>query len=301
MQIILGLLWGLVLVVVHGLHSWGKFLFPAHFSKSVKDQVVLITGGGSGIGRLMCKRFGRLGAVVVTCDVNKAGNDQTVKEVQSAGGRAYGYVCDLGKREDIYAMAEKVKKDIGDVDILINNAGIVSGDEILKTPDTKIELTFKVNVLAHFWTIKAFMPAMIQKGRGHIVNIASLAGHSGVPKLVDYCSSKFAAVGLDDALINELAHMKRDYVKTTVICPFYINTGMFDGARSKIVPILKPDWTVDRIMDGVLTETEVVLLPWWTQYLLLLKTVLPVRANMYLSGIAGFSSSMNDFIGRNKK
>ena len=90
-------------------------------------------------------------------------------------------------RIKIYEAAEKVKSDIGPITILINNAGIVSGTHLLGTSDEKIIRTFDVNVLAHFWTIKAFMPDMITLKKGHIVNVASLAGHSGMTKLVDYC------------------------------------------------------------------------------------------------------------------
>ena len=93
---------------------------------------------------------------------------------------------------------------MGHVSILVNNAGIVSGTALLDTPDSKIIRTFDVNILAHFWTLKAFLPAMISQKDGHIVNVASLAGHSGTHKLVDYCASKFAAVGLDEALRVEL-------------------------------------------------------------------------------------------------
>ena len=83
-------------------------------------------------------------------------------------------------------------------------AGIVSGTALLDTPDAKIMRTFDVNILAHFWTLKAFLPQMIERKLGHVVNVASLAGHSGINKLVDYCASKFAAVGLDEALRVEL-------------------------------------------------------------------------------------------------
>ena len=93
---------------------------------------------------------------------------------------------------------------MGHVSILVNNDGIVSGTALLDTPDSKIIRTFDVNILAHFWTLKAFLPAMISRQDGHIVNVASLAGHSGINKLVDYCASKFAAVGLDESLRVEL-------------------------------------------------------------------------------------------------
>ena len=150
--------------------------------------------------------------------------------IQKNGGTAYAYTVDITNRHKIYATAEEVKQDVGTVKILINNAGIVSGTSVLDTTDEKIIRTFDVNVLAQFWTIKAFMPDMILGKKGHIVNVASLAGHSGMHKLVDYCSSKFAAVGIDDALKVELHVQGHDsYIKTTVVCPYYISTGMFAG------------------------------------------------------------------------
>ena len=99
----------------------------------------------------------------------------------------------------------------------------------------KIERTFNVNVLAHFWTIKTFLPDMINQKKGHIVTVASLAGHAGTNKLVDYCASKSANIGMDEALKVELMVQGLDsFIKTTVVCPYYISTGMFAGVESKV-------------------------------------------------------------------
>ena len=138
-----------------------------------------MTGGGSGIGRLMCLRFARLGASVVTWDVNKAGNEETVALVKREGNKATAFTVDMTKRsferhlkgacyfvvyrEDIYKMAQETKEKVGPVSILVNNAGIVSGTALLDTSDEKIIRTFDVNIMAHFWTIKAFLPDMISK------------------------------------------------------------------------------------------------------------------------------------------
>merc|ERR1712228_626568 len=156
----------------------------------------------------------------------------------------------------------------------------------------KIIRTFDVNIMAHFWTIKAFLPTMIKNKRGHIVNVASLAGHSGTNKLVDYCASKFAAVGLDEALrveLNVQGHSK--YIKTTVVCPYYISTGMFAGVQSKIIPILKPEFVADSVVGAVLTNREVLLLPWWSYMLIALKAIVPELAFMRLSQAFGFNCS----------
>merc|ERR1719308_418411 len=227
---------GLLMAVYYAGEKLVKLFLPqAMFEKDITGQVVLVTGGGSGIGRLMCLRFARLGATVVTWDINKLGNEETVDMIKKEGNRAFSYTVDMSAKDDIYRTAEKTKEEVGPVTILVNNAGIVSGNTLLDTPDNKIVKTFEVNVFAHFWTIKAFLPDMIASKSGHVVNIASLAGHAGTNKLVDYCSSKFAAVGLDEAFRVELAVQGHsDYIKTTVVCPYYISTGMFSGVYSKI-------------------------------------------------------------------
>eukprot|EP00092_Neocalanus_flemingeri_P019595 GFUD01021227.1.p1 GENE.GFUD01021227.1~~GFUD01021227.1.p1 ORF type:complete len:305 (-),score=101.84 GFUD01021227.1:328-1242(-) len=277
------------------------FLPQKMFEKNISGQVVLVTGGGSGIGRLMCLRFARLGATVVTWDINTLGNEETVAMIKKENNRAFSYTVDMSSKEDIYKVAERTKEDVGPVTILVNNAGIVSGTALLDTPDGKILKTFEVNVLAHFWTIKAFLPDMIENKLGHIVNVASLAGHSGTNKMVDYCSSKFAAVGLDESLRAEMfVQGHSDYIKTTVVCPYYISTGMFAGVQSKMIPILEPDYVADSVVGATLTNREVLLLPWWSYMLIVLKAVVPEPGSIRLSQALGFNNSMDQFQGREK-
>ena len=115
--------------------------------------------------------------------------------------------------------------------MLINNAGIVSGKTTLELTEPMVKKTFDVNTISHLWTIKEFLPEMIAKKKGHIVSIASLAGLVSMPRLGDYCASKFGAVAIDEAVRLELKKNGHyGYIKTTCICPYFINTGMFDGA-----------------------------------------------------------------------
>ena len=98
--------------------------------------------------------FGKLGSVVVCCDINSVGNQQTVEEIEELGGKAFGYVFDCSDKEKVYETAEKIKKDVGDVTILINNAGVVTGKKFMDTPDELALKTFEVNTIAHFWVRK---------------------------------------------------------------------------------------------------------------------------------------------------
>ncbi len=143
LQVICTVLWQILQSIV-GLVLPGR-------PKSVEGEIVLITGAGSGLGRSLSIAFASLGATVICCDVNEEANDQTVKDIKGILGDARGYVFDCSDREEVYAVAEKIKREVGEVSILINNAGIVSGKKFLNTPDSLIKKTFEVNTIAHFW------------------------------------------------------------------------------------------------------------------------------------------------------
>merc|ERR1711862_761731 len=108
-----------------------------------------------------------------------------------------------------------------------------------------------VNIMAHMWMGKKFLPPMIEANHGHIVTISSASSTTGVPGLADYCASKWAATGFDEAIRMELKQDGVTVVKTTCVCPYYINTGMFDGVKSPFIPILKPEYVVSQIMNAV--------------------------------------------------
>ena len=131
------------------------FFVPAK-KKDVNGEIVLITGAGSGIGKLMAFRFASLGSTVVCVDINKEANEETANEIQSKNQNAFSFTCDCSNRDDIYRVAAEIKQNVGDVTILINNAGIVSGKKFLDCSDEKIQKTFEVNTMAHFWVRKVF-------------------------------------------------------------------------------------------------------------------------------------------------
>ncbi|VDK52693.1 unnamed protein product [Cylicostephanus goldi] len=127
-----------------------------------------------------------------------------------------------------------------------------------------MELTMAVNTHALFYTTKAFVPTMLENNHGHVVTVASIAGKVGVSGLVDYCASKHGAIGFHESLTAELDALGKDGVKTTVVCPYYIDTGMFDGVQTKsptLLPVLQPQYVVDCIMEAVLTNKEMISMP----------------------------------------
>ncbi len=167
--------------------------------------------------------------------MNIAGAEETAATVRKQGGTAAAYRADVTNREQVYELANRVRSEIGEVTMLVNNAGIVSGKKIFdpENSDAYMEKTVQVNTIAHFWTVKAFLRPMVEKNHGHFVTIASSAGLVGVNGLADYCASKFGAVGFHESVTAELHSLGKNNVKTLLVNPYYINTGMFDGVKTK--------------------------------------------------------------------
>jgi all-trans-retinol dehydrogenase (NAD+) len=195
--------------------------------------------------------------------------------------------CDLGKNR------------FGDVHILINNAGIVSGKTTMELDEAEINRTFHVNTISHLHTIREFLPAMKANKKGHIVSIASMAGLIGVTGLPDYCGSKFGAIAIDETLRYELSKSgDAPYVKTTCICPYFINTGMFDGAKASFpMYILDPIRVADRVIAAIRQEEAQVLIPYRGNILYLCR-LLPISLADTVGGLLGMHDSMDDFKGR---
>ena len=269
--------------------------------KDIRGEVVLITGAGSGIGKLMSEYFGELGCRLVLWDINATANEETKKFLKSKGIDSHIYTCDVSKRENIYSVAERVKKEVGPVDILVNNAGIVTGRLFLDCSDDMIQKTMDVNATAHFWMLKSFLPEMMSRNRGHIVTIASIAGVTGCENLVDYCASKHAAVGLHETLRLELRKLGKEGIKMTIVNPYFINTGMFEGVQVKsplTLPLLKPEDVARAVINGVLTERASVYVPFALYLMVAIKYLLPAKSFEILHTYFGNQQSMDTFKGR---
>jgi len=279
---------------------WNFFPRP---EKNLNGKIVLITGGGSGLGKLMAIQFAKLGCKLVLLDINMQGLEDVVKEVQTHKGiKPYIATCDVSDKDAVKAMALKVKQEVGKVDILVNNAGIVAGGFACELRDDQVERVMKVNTLAVIWMIRAFLPDMIAENSGHLVTIASAAATGGVTKLADYSASKWATFGYHESIRLELRKLKKTGVKTTVVCPFYINTGMFDGVKSSfpLLPILEPDYVVAKIMKAVKTNQEELMLPSLVLFAPLLRGLLPTSVRDALTEVLGLNSGMDAFAGKRR-
>ncbi|XP_074501688.1 retinol dehydrogenase 10-A [Sebastes fasciatus] len=276
-------------------------------TKPIDGELVLITGSGGGLGRLFAQEFTKHGAEVVLWDINSSSNEQTAKLVREMGGKAHTYTVDVTNREDVYRSAELVRKDLGrDVTMLVNNAGVVAGERMLDCPDELIERTMKVNCHALFWTVKAFLPQMKAQNHGHIVTIASVLGLFSTACVEDYCASKFAAVGFHESLAHELLADEVEGVKTTLVCPYIVDTGMFEGCKIReevelVLPPLEPQYCVEQAMNAILIDQPLVCIPRLTYLPFLSRALLPWESNVVTYRFMGSDKCMYPFIDTKRK
>ena len=191
-------------------------------------KAALVTGAGSGIGRAIAQRFATAGARVQVTDVDEAGGRETAKLITTAGGQAEFSRLDVTDEAGVGALAARV----GPLDILVNNAGIGHVGNMLQTTGADLDRLYRVNVRGAFNVTKAFLPAMLARHAGSIINIASIGGVIGVRDRVAYCTTKFAVVGLTKTMALDHA---ADGVRVNCICPGRVETP-FVQARLREYP-----------------------------------------------------------------
>ena len=265
--------------------------------KSLAGQLVLITGGGSGIGKIMARLCLERGARVVLWDRNAAAMEAVVTEF-SRKGDISGQNVDVADASQVEASAKTLIERHGGVDVLINNAGIVVGKHFHDHSVAEIQRTIDINTTAPMLIARAFLPGMIARGRGHICNIASSAGLVANPKMSVYAASKWALVGWSESLRVELARLGHD-IKVTAVLPYYIGTGMFDGVESRL-PILEPEKAALAIVRAIERDKRLVTLPGYIYRLTRLSQgLLSLRLFDWLaSSVFGIYKTMDGFRGR---
>lgn len=267
----------------------------------LKGKTVLVTGGASGIGRLMGELALKEGARrLVIWDLNSELLNKTAIELQSQGFEVLPYQVDVSNNNQVLSTFNEMKSQIGAIDILINNAGIIVGKPFYDHTHEEIDKTISINTSALMHLTKEALGGMISQKSGHIVNIASAAGLVANPKMSVYCGSKWAVIGWSDSLRLELEH-DHPGVKVTTVVPYYINTGMFNGVRSPIIPILKPLPVAQAIIQGIKKDKPFVRLPSIINFLPLVKGLLPLRLfDLVVGHWLGVYKSMEHFKGRSK-
>lgn len=206
---------------------------------------------------------------------------QTLELLEDEGYKCKGYKVDISDRDMVYQTAEKLKEEVGHVDILVNNAGIVCCKPFWEIPDRMIESTYNVNIISHYWTVKAFLPEMMASNKGHIVTVGSVTGLMGAYGCSDYSATKYACNGLHESLFIDLRTHGYTGINMTLICPYYINTGMFNGVRPRLFPMLEPKYVADQITGAVQKNQTWCVLPGSLKTLLPLKWSVDLKLSNY--------------------
>lgn len=279
----------------------------------LQGKNILITGGASGIGRLMGRIAITKGAKsIIIWDINEeniqkvvAEHDElaatTVSVTKTTATKSFGYKVDVSDNELVRSTYAKVKEEVGQVDVLINCAGIVTSNRwFAENSPEEIERTMRINTVAPMYVALAMIGDMIARDSGHICNIASAAGMLSLPRMSAYAASKWAVVGWSDSVRIELQE-QHSKVRITTIAPYFINTGMFDGVQSKIFPILEPQKTAERIIKAIEKDKNFKGLPFPFHFIRFWQGVLPTRFfDWFFGTVFGIYHVMDHFTGRRK-
>ncbi len=266
---------------------------------SITGKTMLVTGGNRGMGKLFCEHGVAEGAKIIIWATNEQTMKETAEELTRRGGEVYTYNVDVSDRRAIEKAAENVLKEHGTVDILVNNAGIVASAYFWEHTNDQIEKTMHINSGAQMYICRAFLPGMMEKREGRIVNMASAAGLISNPKMSVYCASKWAVNGWSDSLRLELEQEGYSNICVTTVTPGYVNTGMFEGAKAPLMtPILEPEPFVQKVWESMKKGKMVVRSPWTIYLVASMKGILPIRLFDFIFGrIFGVYKSMDEFKG----
>ncbi len=271
---------------------------------TVSGRRILITGAAMGMGRLYAQYAVAEGAgAVILWDINAVELEKTAAELRAAGGKVHPYLVDVASPEAISAAAARVRAEVGDPQIVFNNAGVVRGKPFWEhDPGRDIAFTMAINALAPMYIAREFLPAMLadRASESRIVNIASAAAFVATPQMSVYCASKWSVTGWSDSLRLELKIGGHHQVKVTTVNPSYISTGMFDGAkRMFLTPILTPEFVTTRVWSAMKTGRARLFLPWTIYLSNALKALLPLALYDWLAlNVLGIYKSMSEFKGR---
>jgi len=190
---------------------------------------IFITGAGSGLGKAVALRFAREGWRVAATDLKLETVEQTLQEVQAAGGSGFAMVCDVTSEESFAAVAARLKSEWGGVDVAVNNAGVATAGTVLDSPIKQWQWVLDINLLGCVRGSRAVLPLMTAQGSGHIVNIASFAGIANPPAMASYNAAKAAVISLSESLRFEV---EPQGVHVSVVCPSFFKTNLLATSRS---------------------------------------------------------------------
>lgn len=214
----------------------------------LREAVAVVTGASAGIGRATALALAGQGAVVALAARRLDRLREVAAEIEASGGRAEPVRCDVSVRPDVEALRDEVERRFSRCDVLVNNAGVPGGGPFAELTMERIEEVTRINYLGVLYCTKAFLPLMLREGRGHIVNVASLAGRYAVPGQSVYTAAKHAVVAFSESLSYELAPRG---ILVTVVNPGLVATEGFPHTDKDPRLVMKPERIARVIVDVV--------------------------------------------------
>jgi len=266
--------------------------------RHLRGKRALITGGAGGIGRALASALVAEGAEVIVADVDGQAATEFAAALVGAGHVAAALRLDVTDIDSIAAARSTLLESAGPPDILFNNAGVVSGGPFARVPLTEHRRTIAVNLDGVMAVTHAFLPDLVARPEAHIVNVVSASAFLALPFGASYAASKWGALGFSESLRHELRALGHGHVKVTAVCPAYVDTGMFAGAKAPpLTRFLAPEALAAATVRAVRRDTRVLRVPWPVQ-LTRLAAIVPTRVFDIVGRLFGIDTSMRDWTGQ---
>jgi NAD(P)-dependent dehydrogenase (short-subunit alcohol dehydrogenase family) len=250
--------------------------------------VVAITGGGRGIGRATAELFAARGAAVCIADLD---GDSAASAALAIGSRAEPFQVDVRSLESFSDFIESAERSVGTIDVLVNNAGVMPTGPFLEESEATTELVMGVNVAGPVFGMRLVLPGMIARGRGHIVNVASMLGRTELPGVATYVASKHAVVGLTNAVRSEIAGTG---VTLTTVLPGVVNTELSSGFTIPFARLFRvePHHVAKAIVDSCHTHHKEIAVPSWMGFYPTLRPFIPDQVETFVRKLLGDDRAM---------
>jgi short-subunit dehydrogenase len=254
---------------------------------------VLITGAANGIGRATALELASRGVPISLIDVDAQGLARLAEELRLAGSTFVSQVADVSEREPLRRAVEEIERTLGPVEVVLACAGYGTLTLVPELALDTLRRTFEVNLFGVAETIEAVLPGMLERGRGHIVGVASMAGYRGFPWMISYSASKAALIAYLEALRPGLA---RRGIGVTTVCPGFVRTAMSTGVPYKRpVKMLEPEQAARHVARAVLSRPRNCVFPWSLRIGVAVLKIMPDRMFDWLMRRAGPEALVVDF------
>lgn len=264
----------------------------------VEGKRVLITGGARGMGRLWAEHFLADGAKVAVWARSQEHLAAMKAELLQKGHKIFIQSVDVSDEKAVLRAADELARKWGDVDILVNNAGVVQGGKFDEVPYADLAKTINVNLTGLIMVTRLFLPQMMKRGSGHVINVSSASGFLGVPFMPAYAASKWGVIGFTESIRLEMKAGGYKNVGICLFCPSYVSTGMFEGAKAPaMTPILTPEEAVERAYKAFRAGAYLIREPFMVKMTPALRALMPTSLFDAVAEKLGVTGSMKEWKG----